>query len=109
VRYVPAVPAIPVETLVESQHSSSTRMAISRARDSKAARSAFKRIPVGENEVDYVAEDVTIRLFKPTPAPELNRQLDAGEVGGRRLEPEGVVSDNHGAGAEVRPPAPPGR
>ncbi len=48
----------------------------------KAAVSAFRRIRVGQNEVDYVAEDVTIRLFtaKPTPArvPHLNRQRNIG-------------------------------
>jgi hypothetical protein len=105
VRYVPA---IPVEPSVESQHSSHVRTATSRARDSKTAPAAFKRTPVGPNEVDYVGEDVTIRLFRPTPAPDLNGQLDAGEVGGRRLEP-GVVSDNHGTGAEVRRPVRPER
>lgn len=35
----------------------------------KAAIFAFKRIQVGQNEVDYVAEDVTIRLFTAKPAP----------------------------------------
>ncbi len=32
----------------------------------KAAR--FKRVRVGQNEIDYVAEDVTIRHFTPNPA-----------------------------------------
>jgi hypothetical protein len=75
------VPLIPSEPLVGSRHSSKTRTATSRARDSKAALSAFKRIRVGENEVDYVAEDVTIRIStpRPTPAPDLNRQLSVGE------------------------------
>jgi hypothetical protein len=35
----------------------------------KAAGSAFKLVRVGQNEVDYIAEDVTIRSFKPKPAP----------------------------------------
>jgi hypothetical protein len=60
-----------------------TRTTTSRARDSKAALTAFKRVLVGENEVDYVADDVTIRLFTPrhTPAqvPHSVRQLDIGE------------------------------
>jgi hypothetical protein len=80
VQYVPPIPSKP---LVVSHHSSKTRTATSRARDSKAALSAFKRIRVGENEVDYVAEDVTIRISTPRPtptrAPDLNRQLNVGE------------------------------
>jgi hypothetical protein len=35
----------------------------------KPTHSAFRRMRVGENEVDYVAEDVTIRLFTPRPTP----------------------------------------
>ena len=34
-----------------------------------APRAAFKRVRVGADEVDYVAEDVTIRRFTPKPAP----------------------------------------
>jgi hypothetical protein len=30
--------------------------------------SAFKRVRVGKNEVDYVADDVTIREFRPAPS-----------------------------------------
>ena len=32
-----------------------------------AARSAFTRFRLGPNEVDYVAEDVTIRIFNHNP------------------------------------------
>jgi hypothetical protein len=78
VRYVPPVP---FELLVASRHSK-TRTATGRTRDSKVALSAFKRIRVGQNEVDYVAEGVTIRLFTPGPTPtqaaDLNRQLNIG-------------------------------
>ncbi|HKS72806.1 MAG TPA: hypothetical protein VJQ82_06375 [Terriglobales bacterium] len=28
---------------------------------------AFRRVEVGPNEVDYVAEDVTVRIFSPPP------------------------------------------
>lgn len=38
-----------------------------RAKESKEPLSAFKRIQVGPNEVDYVAEDVTMRVFMPRP------------------------------------------
>jgi hypothetical protein len=51
--------------------------------DRKAARSAFKRVRVGQNEVDYIAEDVTIRRFTPNPAPPQmpvgEKQVDFGE------------------------------
>jgi hypothetical protein len=51
--------------------------------DRKAASSAFKRIRVGQNEVDYIAKDVTIRRFTPTPAPPQmpvgEKQVDFGE------------------------------
>lgn len=33
----------------------------------EAASSAFRRIRIGQNEVDYIAEDVTIRVFKHNP------------------------------------------
>jgi len=36
--------------------------------DRKAAGSGFKRVRVGPNEVDYIADDVTIRHFAPRPA-----------------------------------------
>jgi hypothetical protein len=44
---------------------------------------AFRRVPVGKNEVDYEAEDVTVRIFtpppKPHPVPHLNNQVDIGD------------------------------
>jgi hypothetical protein len=43
----------------------------------KAAGSVFKLVRVGQNEVDYVAEDVTIRHF--TPKPRHHPQIRAGE------------------------------
>lgn len=42
---------------------------VAQAPDPGAPSSAFKRVKVGPNEVDYVAEDVTVRHFKPTLAP----------------------------------------
>lgn len=33
----------------------------------EAASSVFRRIRIGQNEVDYIAEDVTIRIFKHIP------------------------------------------
>jgi len=47
------------------------------------ARSAFTRVRVGPNEVDYIAEDVTIRHFTTTAtsplAPAVNKQFDIGD------------------------------
>jgi hypothetical protein len=44
---------------------------------------AFRRVPVGTNEVDYVAEDVTVRIFtpppKPHPVPRGNNKVDIGD------------------------------
>lgn len=49
----------------------------------KATRSAFKRVRVGPNEVDYIAEDVTIRRFMVNATPShmrgANRQLNIGD------------------------------
>ena len=50
-----------------SNRTSKLRNAEGVMKDRKAARSAFKRVRVGRNEVDYIAEDVTIRHFIPTP------------------------------------------
>ena len=33
----------------------------------RAAGTTFQRIRVGKNEVDYIADDVTIRYFTPSP------------------------------------------
>ena len=47
------------------------------------ARSSFKRVRVGPKEVDYIAEDVTMRRFTTeaagSHAPALNKQFDIGD------------------------------
>lgn len=49
----------------------------------RTARTTFRRVRVGENEVDYIAEGVTIRYFTPEPARQRaqggNNQVDIGE------------------------------
>jgi hypothetical protein len=49
----------------------------------KAAKSAFKRVRVGPKEVDYIAEDVTIRRFMTKAAPShvrgANKQFNIGD------------------------------
>lgn len=39
----------------------------------KAPNSAFRRLQVGPNEVDYIASDVTIRQFRPNSAQQPSR------------------------------------
>jgi GAF domain len=39
------------------------------SKPSGSAKTAFKRVRVGKNEVDYVRDDVTLRYFTDTPAP----------------------------------------
>jgi hypothetical protein len=48
-------------------------MATGRAHSSKVAHSEFRKKIVGQNEIDYVAKDVTIRLFLPAPLPKPSR------------------------------------
>ena len=50
--------------------------------EAKAPRSAFRQVRVGPNEVDYVADDVTIRSFIPKTSPAAKgryKQVDIGK------------------------------
>jgi hypothetical protein len=50
--------------------------------EAKAPGSGFRRVRVGQNEVDYVAEDVTIRHFTNTARPQIavgERQVNFGK------------------------------
>jgi hypothetical protein len=61
------VPSTAIQPLSESQPTNTgndTRKKTHRPHRAKAAYSAFRK-RVGQNEVDYVAKDVTIRLFRP--------------------------------------------
>ena len=60
---------VPVSAISQSQSASGV------ANPTKPSRSAFKRIRVGENEIDYIADDVTVRHFIPDPS---QRRLHAG-------------------------------
>jgi hypothetical protein len=45
------------------------------------ARTSLRRIRVGENEVDYIGDDVTVRYFTPKPKPTTRRvRVGASEV-----------------------------
>jgi hypothetical protein len=61
-----------LQRLAESQPTNTgneTRKKTHRTHHKKVAHSAFRRKRVGQDEVDYVANDVTIRLFTPGPTP----------------------------------------
>lgn len=75
--------ALPVTTEpFAASRTSKAQIAGSGLEDTKDRGSAFRRVRVGPNEVDYVAEDVTIRRFMPRHAPQQawadTRQLNIG-------------------------------
>ncbi len=53
------------------------------AQDAKAPNSGFKRLRIGNDEVDYIADDVTVRHFRSAPTAsdshQWNKQVDLGE------------------------------
>lgn len=51
--------------LLPENHTPGPGTVSSRAEDIKGKRSAFRRVRVGQDEIDYIAEDVTIRQFMP--------------------------------------------
>jgi hypothetical protein len=61
---IPFVPAKPAP----SNRASKAQTAVGGAEEAKSPSSAFKRVRVGPNEIDYVAEDVSIRHFTTKPA-----------------------------------------
>jgi hypothetical protein len=42
-------------------------------KEARPARATLRRVRVGENEVDYIGEDVTVRYFTYKPAPQRRR------------------------------------
>jgi hypothetical protein len=68
---------LPAKLSSASNHTSEPQTAVGGTEGMKARGSAFKQVRVGQNEVDYIAEDVTIRRFTPTPRRRL--QLEVGE------------------------------
>jgi hypothetical protein len=61
---IPFVPAKPAP----SNRASKAQTAAGGAEEAESPSSAFKRVRVGPNEIDYIAEDVTIRRFTTRPA-----------------------------------------
>jgi hypothetical protein len=76
---VPLVPAKPLP----AKSTSKLQTAPVATKEARARRATFQRVRVGKNEVDYLAEDVTIRYFKPKSAPQRVRvgrhQVNIGE------------------------------
>jgi hypothetical protein len=76
---VPLVPAKPLP----ANNTSKLQTAPVATEEARARRATFQRVRVGKNEVDYLAEDVTIRYFKPRSAPQRVRvgrhQVNIGE------------------------------
>ena len=67
-----SVAPVAIQPLVESQTTvagNDTPKKSHRMHHRKTVHSAFRRKRVGQNEVDYVASDVTIRLFTPGSTP----------------------------------------
>jgi hypothetical protein len=62
------MPIVPAKPLPSDSSAESQMMPVGTAYV-PAPQSTFKRVRVGADEVDYVAEDVTIRRFMPKPAP----------------------------------------
>jgi hypothetical protein len=63
---------VAVQPLAESQSVvavNETPKKTHRTHHKKTSHSAFRRKSIGQDEVDYVANDVTIRLFTPDSAP----------------------------------------
>jgi len=76
--YVPPLPPKP-SPASHTLHKRTDKTAL----DANVGLPGFRRIQVGKDETDYVAEDVTIRLFKPRVTakrePRVEKQLDIGE------------------------------
>jgi hypothetical protein len=65
-----ASPALERSTPIEEQVRFQAAKAMpASAKEVRPAKNPLRRVRVGENEVDYVGEDVTIRYFTSKPAP----------------------------------------
>ena len=76
------IPFVPAKS-ARSNRASKAQTVVGEAEDAKSPSSAFKRIRGGPNEIDYIAEDVTIRHFTTKPAlPRVRdgyKEVDIGE------------------------------
>jgi hypothetical protein len=60
------MPFVPAKA-APSNRASRAQIAAGGAEEAKSPSSAFKRVRVGPNEIDYIAEDVTMRHFTAKP------------------------------------------
>jgi len=86
---VESVAPVAVQPLVESQPvvavNDAPKNKMRRTHHKKTAHSAFRRKRVGQDEVDYVANDVTIRLFAPGSGPKRTEHAARQRHRGRNL------------------------
>jgi putative methionine-R-sulfoxide reductase with GAF domain len=75
--------------------------------DANAPNHGFKRVRIGKNEVDYVADDVTVRHFRSLPVPPTktlttwSKQVNLGkDVTVRYFSPSGPVQSQPAPAAE---------
>lgn len=77
--YVPPIPLKPSPARHTLHKPAERRGAL----DADVALPGFRRTQVGKDETDYIAEDVTVRLFKPRVAPKrdprVEKQLNFGD------------------------------
>jgi putative methionine-R-sulfoxide reductase with GAF domain len=73
---------LPTDHLLQAHKSAGTQRRFARS-NAEGPLSGFERIRVGNNEVDYVTDDVTVRLFTPAPpksqAQQWKRQVNFGD------------------------------
>jgi hypothetical protein len=78
-----AIPKTSTQNVSPSPVDADDKRSLPGTKSNMAPTSAFRRVQVGPNEVDYIAEDVTIRDFTIRPARRptrvSNRQVNIGE------------------------------
>ncbi len=99
---VTAVQRAPAEPLRAYKLTPKPQVSLQGTEHREAAKPAFKIVRMGQNEVDYVAKDVTIRRFRSTPALQMRvaeKRIDFGEdVTVRYFESKTPVAEKNAAG-----------
>ncbi len=67
----------PLRKPLPGKDASAVQPAPGSSKEARHARTALRRVRVGPNEVDYIAEDVTVRIFKDKPAAKRSRAPDS--------------------------------
>jgi putative methionine-R-sulfoxide reductase with GAF domain len=66
----------PLPKPLPGKNASAVQPAPGSSKEARHARTALRRVRVGPNEVDYIGEDVTVRIFKDKPAAKRSRAPD---------------------------------